>query len=103
MTVALSERRDELSEQIDAGLDDSIGDNLLRLIFTACHPVLSPEARCTLTLRVMGGLTTDEIARTDHRPAHCPRLLSRPSSHSIGQLPFRWPLAHRSGWRSWTP
>src|SRR6185437_11928631 len=43
--------------------DDDIGDDLLRLIFTACHPVLSVEARVALTLRLLGGLTTAEIAR----------------------------------------
>lgn len=48
---------------VDAMLDDDIGDDLLKLIFTACHPVLSPEARVALTLRVVGGLSTDEIAR----------------------------------------
>ena len=48
---------------LDAALDDDIGDDLLRLIFTACHPLLSTEARVALTLRLMGGLTTDEIAR----------------------------------------
>ena len=48
---------------LDAALDDHIGDDLLRLIFTACHPVLSTEARVALTLRLLGGLTTDEIAR----------------------------------------
>ena len=47
----------------DAALDDDIGDDLLRLVFTACHPVLSTEARVALTLRLLGGLTTDEIAR----------------------------------------
>ena len=47
----------------DAALDDDIGDDLLRLIFTACHPVLSTEARVALTLRLLGGLTTQEIAR----------------------------------------
>ncbi len=47
---------------IDA-LDDDIGDDMLRLIFTACHPALSIEARVALTLRLLGGLTTDEIAR----------------------------------------
>ena len=46
-----------------AALDDDIGDDLLRLMFTACHPVLSTEARVALTLRLLGGLTTDEIAR----------------------------------------
>jgi len=47
----------------DTPLDDEIGDDLLRLIFTACHPVLSTEARVALTLRLLGGLTTEEIAR----------------------------------------
>ena len=48
---------------LDAALDDDVGDDLLRLVFTACHPVLSKEARVALTLRLLGGLTTDEIAR----------------------------------------
>lgn len=50
-------------EMLDASLDDDIGDDLLRLMFIACHPVLSMEARTALTLRLLGGLTTDEIAR----------------------------------------
>ena len=48
---------------LDAAIDDDVGDDLLRLIFIACHPVLSKEARVALTLRLLGGLTTDEIAR----------------------------------------
>ena len=56
------------AEYIDTQLDDEVGDDLLRLIFTACHPVLSQEARCALTLRVMGGLTTQEIARAYLKP-----------------------------------
>jgi len=48
---------------LDAALDDDIGDDLLRLMFTACHPVLTMEARVALTLRLLGGLTTEEIAR----------------------------------------
>jgi RNA polymerase sigma factor (sigma-70 family) len=48
---------------LDAAIDDHVGDDLLRLVFTACHPVLSTEARVALTLRLLGGLTTDEIAR----------------------------------------
>ena len=44
---------------LDAALDDDIGDDLLRLIFTSCHPVLSTEARVALTLRLIGGLTTE--------------------------------------------
>src|SRR5207253_9081232 len=47
----------------DSALDDDIGDELLRLIFTACHPLLSREARAALALRMIGGLTTEEIAR----------------------------------------
>lgn len=51
------------AEAIEAVMDDDLGDELLGLIFTACHPILSPDARAALTLRVVGGLTTDEIAR----------------------------------------
>ena len=72
---ALLERKhEELGREIDArqeiavtdleaGIDDDIGDDLLRLVFTSCHPVLSTEARVALTLRLLGGLTTEEIAR----------------------------------------
>jgi len=55
--------REEGAPDLEAALDDDVGDDLLRLIFTACHPILSPEARAALTLRLLGGLTTDEIAR----------------------------------------
>src|SRR5690349_10428181 len=48
---------------VEAALDDDVGDDLLRLVLIACHPVLSTEARVALTLRLVGGLTTDEIAR----------------------------------------
>ena len=51
------------SPDLDTAIDDDISDDLLRLIFTACHPVLSSEARAALTLRLLGGLTTEEIAR----------------------------------------
>jgi RNA polymerase sigma factor (sigma-70 family) len=54
---------DGAAEVIEAAMDDDLGDELLGLIFTACHPILSPDARAALTLRVIGGLTTDEIAR----------------------------------------
>ncbi len=66
-------KQDELGRQLeasggaahdlDAAIDEDVGDDLLRLIFTACHPVLTTEARVALTLRLLGGLTTDEIAR----------------------------------------
>jgi RNA polymerase sigma factor (sigma-70 family) len=59
----LEVRQYSAAAELDAGLDDDIGDDLLRLVFTACHPVLSTEARVALTLRLLGGLTTVEIAR----------------------------------------
>ncbi|HZO48019.1 MAG TPA: RNA polymerase sigma factor [Xanthobacteraceae bacterium] len=59
----LDSEQESALEHIDDALDDDIGDDLLRLMFTACHPVLSTEARVALTLRLIGGLTTDEIAR----------------------------------------
>jgi len=59
----LDDEQESSATDIDAALDDDIGDDLLRLIFTSCHPVLSTEARVALTLRLLGGLTTDEIAR----------------------------------------
>jgi len=55
--------RDGAVEAMEAAIDDDLGDELLGLIFTACHPMLSPDARAALTLKVVGGLTTDEIAR----------------------------------------
>jgi len=54
---------------LDAAIDDNVGDDLLRLVFMSCHPVLTTEARVALTLRLLGGLTTDEIARAFLVPA----------------------------------
>ncbi|MEP6783433.1 MAG: RNA polymerase sigma factor [Acidobacteriota bacterium] len=59
----LQARQEDAAPDFDAALDDDVGDDLLRLIFTACHPVLSAEARVTLTLKLLAGLTTEEIAR----------------------------------------
>jgi RNA polymerase sigma factor (sigma-70 family) len=61
--VELDERRDEGVAELDEALDDQVGDDLLRLMFICCHPVLTLEARVALTLRLLGGLTTPEIAR----------------------------------------
>jgi RNA polymerase sigma factor (sigma-70 family) len=64
--VAIAREQDgmcDTAEAVEAAMDDDLGDELLSLIFTACHPVLPAEARTGLTLRVIGGLTTDEIAR----------------------------------------
>jgi RNA polymerase sigma factor (sigma-70 family) len=59
----LDDAPDRAAEAIEASMSDDLGDELLGLIFTACHPILSADARAALTLRVVGGLTTDEIAR----------------------------------------
>src|SRR5262245_18875752 len=59
----LEERQRSVGAELEAALDDDVGDDLLRLVFISCHPVLSTEARVALTLRLLGGLTTDEIAR----------------------------------------
>src|SRR5207248_10206878 len=56
-------RQETAAAEIEEAVDDDIGDDLLRLVFTSCHPVLSTEARVALTLRLLGGLTTEEIAR----------------------------------------
>ena len=56
-------QRDQGDKDLDTAIDEDVGDDLLGLIFMACHPILSKEARVALTLRVLGGLTTEEIAR----------------------------------------
>ncbi len=58
----------DFADMVDAALDDAIGDDLLGLLFTACHPVLSPDARAALTLKTVAGLSTDEIARAYLKP-----------------------------------
>ena len=63
MARELDEERDISAEAVDAAIDDPLGDELLGLIFAACHPVISPEGRAALTLRLVGGLTVEEIAR----------------------------------------
>ncbi len=84
---------EEERERIDTALDDTVGDDVLRLIFTACHPVLSPEARCTLTLRVMGGLTTDEIARAylKPEPTIAQRIVRAKRTLAAARIPFEVP------------
>jgi RNA polymerase sigma-70 factor (ECF subfamily) len=78
---------------IEAALDDDIGDNLLSLIFTACHPLLSPEARIALTLKLMGGLTTEEIARAFlvPEPTVAQRIVRAKRTLSEAGVPFEVP------------
>ena len=78
---------------LDSSLDDPIGDDLLRLIFIACHPVLPKEARLALTLRLLGGLTTDEIARAfvSSEPTIAQRIVRAKRTLSEKQVPFEIP------------
>src|SRR5689334_15920343 len=76
-----------------AALDDDIGDDLLRLVFTACHPVLSTDARIALTLRLLGGLDTDEIARAFlvPEPTIAQRIVRAKRTLAEEQVPFEVP------------
>ncbi len=78
---------------IEAALDDDIGDDLLSLIFTACHPLLSSEARIALTLRLIGGLTTEEIARAFlvPEPTVSQRIVRAKRTLSEAGVPFEVP------------
>jgi RNA polymerase sigma-70 factor, ECF subfamily len=78
---------------LDAAIDDHVGDDLLRLIFTACHPVLSMEARVALTLRLLGGLTTDEIARAFliSEPTVAQRIVRAKRTLAEARVPFEVP------------
>jgi RNA polymerase sigma factor (sigma-70 family) len=77
----------------EMAIDDNVGDDLLRLIFTACHPVLSTEARVALTLRLLGGLTTDEIARAFlvPEPTVAQRIVRAKRTLAEAHVPFEVP------------
>lgn len=91
----LDDQRDDAVAALDAALDDDVGDDVLRLIFTACHPVLSTEARVALTLRLLGGLTTDEIARAFLIPEAtlAQRIVRAKRSLAEARVPFDVPRA----------
>ena len=84
-----------LEAAIDAAFDDPIGDDTLRLAFIACHPVLSREARVALTLRLLGGLTTDEIARAflAPEPTIAQRIVRAKRTLAEARVPFEVPSA----------
>ncbi|WP_234975045.1 RNA polymerase sigma factor [Variovorax paradoxus] len=86
----------DFAEAVDAAIDDDIGDDLLRLVFTACHPVLSTEARVALTLRLMGGLTTDEIARAFlvQEATVAQRIVRAKRTLLEARVPFEVPRRH---------
>ena len=89
----IDERRQAEIEKLEDAIDDDIGDDLLRLIFTACHPVLSTEARVALTLRLLGGLTTDEIARAFlvPEPTVAQRIVRAKKALADKEIPFEVP------------
>jgi RNA polymerase sigma factor (sigma-70 family) len=98
----LERKHGELAYEIDAAsrtpdlertLDDDVGDDMLRLIFTACHPVLSREARVALTLRLVAGLTTHEIARAFlvPEPTIAQRLVRAKRTLTASRVPFELP------------
>ncbi|MGK4000545.1 RNA polymerase sigma factor [Sorangium sp. So ce1024] len=83
----------QAAPDLDAALDDDVGDDLLRLVFTACHPVLSTEAQVALTLRLLGGLTTEEIARAFlvPEPTVAQRIVRAKRTLAEARVPFEVP------------
>jgi RNA polymerase sigma factor (sigma-70 family) len=89
----LGAQREIFEREFEAAIEDDVGDDLLRLIFTACHPVLSTEARVALTLRLLGGLTTEEIARAFliSEPAVAQRIVRAKRALAEAHVPFEVP------------
>jgi RNA polymerase sigma factor (sigma-70 family) len=86
-------RHESAEGDLDAAIDDPVGDDRLGLIFTTCHPVLSPEARVALTLRLLGGLTTGEIARAFlvPEPTIAQRIVRAKRTLREARVPFELP------------
>ncbi|MFT3773953.1 MAG: RNA polymerase sigma factor [Minicystis sp.] len=91
--LAMEAEQELSTPDLEAALDDTVGDDLLRLMLTACHPVLSTEARAALTLRLLGGLTTEEIARAYlvPEPTIAQRIVRAKRTLSEAQVPFEVP------------
>jgi RNA polymerase sigma-70 factor (ECF subfamily) len=89
----LEARQEMAVPDLDAALDDQVGDDLLRLVFISCHPVLSREARVALTLRLLGGLTTEEIARAFlvPEPTIAQRIVRAKRTLAEAHVPFEVP------------
>jgi len=110
--VRLERKQEELGRELEIGQelgvpdldvdsDEDMGDDLLRLIFIACHPVLSKEARLALTLRLLGGLTTDEIARAFlvPEPTIAQRIVRAKRTLSEARVPFEVPMGSERAMR----
>ena len=89
----LESLQDQSIDEMDAAIDDDIGDDLLRLVFMTCHPILSKEARVALTLRLLGGLTTTEIARAflTSEATIAQRIVRAKKSLANARVPFEVP------------
>lgn len=89
----IDESRQDTAEALVGSMDDDIGDDLLRLLFIACHPVLSIEARVALTLRLLGGLTTPEIARAFlvPEPTIAQRIVRAKRTLAEARVPYEVP------------
>jgi RNA polymerase sigma factor (sigma-70 family) len=89
----LETQQESAVPDLDAAIDDHVGDDLLRLMFISCHPVLSTEARVALTLRLLGGLTTDEIARAFlvSEPTIAQRIVRAKRTLAEARVPFEVP------------
>src|SRR5712672_3237160 len=83
----------DMTPDLEAAIDEDVGDDLLRLVFVACHPVLSTEAQVALTLRLLGGLTTDEIARAFlmPEPTIAQRIVRAKRTLAETRVPFEVP------------
>jgi RNA polymerase sigma factor (sigma-70 family) len=97
----LEEQQVSPEQDLAAAIDDHVGDDLLRLIFTACHPVLTTEARVALTLRLLGGLTTEEIARAFLVPKSTiqQRIVRAKRTLAAARVPFEVPRGPELGER----
>ena len=97
----LEVRLGDEGDDIDAAIDDQVGDDLLSLIFTTCHPVLSTDARVALTLRLLGGLTTEEIARAFlvPEPTLAQRIVRAKRTLAASKVPFEVPSGPELGER----
>jgi RNA polymerase sigma factor (sigma-70 family) len=93
LSLELEARQESPERALDAALDDPVGDDLLGLIFTTCHPVLSTEARVALTLRLLGGLSTPEIARAFlvPEPTIAQRIVRAKRTLAEARVPFEVP------------
>src|SRR5688572_20970900 len=109
-SALLERKHEELARELESKLeppdlvsaiDDEVGDDLLRLMFSACHPVLSTEGRVALTLRLLGGLTTEEIARAFlvPEPTVAQRIVRAKRTLAEQQVPFEVPRGPELGER----